>query len=244
MKVYLVGGAVRDELLGRPVAERDWVVVGATPREMLDARLPPGRPRFPGVPAPGHPRGARARAHRAQDRSRLSRLRAALLARRHARRRPAPPRPHHQRDGARRRRHADRSLTAAARDLEARSLRHVSDGVRRGSGAHPARRALPRALRSRSASRSRPRRCARMRAMVAAGEADALVPERVWQETVRALGEPAPEAWLRGAARLRRARAHLPGARRAVRRAAAAAVASGDRHRPAHRARAAGRGRR
>ena len=31
MEVYLVGGAVRDELLGRPVRERDWVVVGSTP---------------------------------------------------------------------------------------------------------------------------------------------------------------------------------------------------------------------
>ena len=37
MEVYLVGGAVRDALLGRPVAERDWVVVGATPAE-LEAR--------------------------------------------------------------------------------------------------------------------------------------------------------------------------------------------------------------
>ena len=36
-----------------------------------------------------------------------------------------------------------------------------------------------------------------MRAMVAAGEADALVPERIWQETDRALAEPAPAAWLR-----------------------------------------------
>ena len=35
MDVYLVGGAVRDELLGRPVRERDWVVVGASPEEML-----------------------------------------------------------------------------------------------------------------------------------------------------------------------------------------------------------------
>jgi len=35
MEVYLVGGAVRDELLGRPVAERDWVVVGSSPEEML-----------------------------------------------------------------------------------------------------------------------------------------------------------------------------------------------------------------
>ena len=36
MKTYLVGGAVRDKLLGLPVQERDWVVVGATPQEMLD----------------------------------------------------------------------------------------------------------------------------------------------------------------------------------------------------------------
>jgi tRNA nucleotidyltransferase (CCA-adding enzyme) len=35
MKIYLVGGAVRDELLGRTVQEKDWVVVGATPDEML-----------------------------------------------------------------------------------------------------------------------------------------------------------------------------------------------------------------
>ncbi|VAW80457.1 CCA tRNA nucleotidyltransferase [hydrothermal vent metagenome] len=36
MKIYLVGGAVRDKLLGLPVQERDWVVTGATPQEMLD----------------------------------------------------------------------------------------------------------------------------------------------------------------------------------------------------------------
>ena len=35
MKTYLVGGAVRDELLGRPVADRDWVVVGATQEQLL-----------------------------------------------------------------------------------------------------------------------------------------------------------------------------------------------------------------
>ena len=34
MQTYLVGGAVRDRLLGLPVAERDWVVVGATPEEL------------------------------------------------------------------------------------------------------------------------------------------------------------------------------------------------------------------
>ena len=36
MKVYLVGGAVRDQLLGYPVTERDWVVVGATPQILLE----------------------------------------------------------------------------------------------------------------------------------------------------------------------------------------------------------------
>ena len=36
MEIYLVGGAVRDELLGYPVAERDWVVVGARPQDLLD----------------------------------------------------------------------------------------------------------------------------------------------------------------------------------------------------------------
>jgi len=36
MEIYLVGGAVRDGLLGYPVRERDWVVVGASPRELLD----------------------------------------------------------------------------------------------------------------------------------------------------------------------------------------------------------------
>jgi tRNA nucleotidyltransferase (CCA-adding enzyme) len=35
MKTYVVGGAVRDELLGLPVKDRDWVVVGATPEQML-----------------------------------------------------------------------------------------------------------------------------------------------------------------------------------------------------------------
>ncbi|MDP5054420.1 MAG: multifunctional CCA tRNA nucleotidyl transferase/2'3'-cyclic phosphodiesterase/2'nucleotidase/phosphatase, partial [Congregibacter sp.] len=36
MKTYLVGGAVRDALLDYPVKERDWVVVGARPQELLD----------------------------------------------------------------------------------------------------------------------------------------------------------------------------------------------------------------
>ncbi|MFT6310686.1 MAG: tRNA nucleotidyltransferase (CCA-adding enzyme), partial [Porticoccus sp.] len=36
MQVYLVGGAVRDSLLGYPFSDKDWVVVGSTPQQMLD----------------------------------------------------------------------------------------------------------------------------------------------------------------------------------------------------------------
>ena len=44
METYLVGGAVRDALMGLPVQDRDWVVVGATPQELLDqGYLPVGR---------------------------------------------------------------------------------------------------------------------------------------------------------------------------------------------------------
>ena len=47
MKVYLVGGAVRDERLGLPVTERDWCVVGATPDDMLSQRYKPVGKDFP-----------------------------------------------------------------------------------------------------------------------------------------------------------------------------------------------------
>ena len=47
MKTYLVGGAVRDELLGLPVTERDWVVVGATPEQMSDRGYRPVGKDFP-----------------------------------------------------------------------------------------------------------------------------------------------------------------------------------------------------
>lgn len=47
MKVYLVGGAVRDKLLGLPVKERDWVVVGSTPKEMVDQGYKPVGKDFP-----------------------------------------------------------------------------------------------------------------------------------------------------------------------------------------------------
>jgi len=47
VKIYLVGGAVRDQLLGYPIKERDWVVVGATPQEMLALGYRPVGKDFP-----------------------------------------------------------------------------------------------------------------------------------------------------------------------------------------------------
>ena len=47
MEIYEVGGAVRDSLLGRPVSDHDWVVVGATPQDMLDRGFQPVGKDFP-----------------------------------------------------------------------------------------------------------------------------------------------------------------------------------------------------
>ena len=47
MKIYLVGGAVRDALLGLDVTDRDWVVVGSTPEQMLEQGFLPVGKDFP-----------------------------------------------------------------------------------------------------------------------------------------------------------------------------------------------------
>ena len=47
MKIYLVGGAIRDQLLKRPIKERDWVIVGATPEELLSQGFRPVGKDFP-----------------------------------------------------------------------------------------------------------------------------------------------------------------------------------------------------
>ena len=47
MKIYCVGGAIRDELLGLPVKDRDWVVVGATPEMLLAEGYKPVGKDFP-----------------------------------------------------------------------------------------------------------------------------------------------------------------------------------------------------
>ena len=195
MKVYLVGGAVRDELLGRPVAERDWVVVGATPQEMLDAGFRQVGKDFPVFL---HPDSGEEYA--------LARTERKVARGYHGFELRFSPDVTLEEDLRRR----DLTVNAMARDadgtlidpcggkadLEARVLRHVSEAFNEDP---------VRILRvARFLARFQPlgfsvapETLARMRAMVAAGEVDALVPERVWQETGRALGEPAPEAWLR-----------------------------------------------
>ncbi len=195
MKVYLVGGAVRDELLGRPVAERDWVVVGATPQQMLDAGYRQVGKDFPVFL---HPDTGEEHA--------LARTERKIGPGYHGFELRFSPDVTLEEDLRRR----DLTINAMARaadgtlvdpcggrsDLEARRLRHVSDAFNEDP---------VRILRvARFLARFHPlgftvapETMARMRAMVAAGEADALVAERVWQETARALAEPAPEAWLR-----------------------------------------------
>ena len=195
MKVYLVGGAVRDELLGRPVAERDWVVVGATPQEMLDAGYRQVGKDFPVFL---HPDSGEEYA--------LARTERKVARGYHGFELRFSPDVTLEEDLRRR----DLTVNAMARDtdgtlidpcggkadLEARLLRHVSEAFNEDP---------VRILRvARFLARFRPlgfsvapETLARMRAMVAAGEVDALVAERVWQETDRALAEPAPEAWLR-----------------------------------------------
>jgi tRNA nucleotidyltransferase (CCA-adding enzyme) len=195
MKVYLVGGAVRDELLGRPVAERDWVVVGSTPDEMLKAGFRQVGRDFPVFLHPDtHEEHALARTERKTGpgyRGFELRYSPDVTLEEDLRRRDltinAMAR---DRDGNLIDPHDGR------RDLESKTLRHVSEAFNEDP---------VRILRvARFLARYQPlgftvapETLARMRAMAAAGEADALIPERVWQETDRALGEPAPEAWLR-----------------------------------------------
>ena len=195
MEVYLVGGAVRDELLGRPVRERDWVVVGATPQAMLDAGYRQVGRDFPVFLHPDTGEEyALARTERKTGRGY------------HGFEMRFSPDVALEEDLRRR----DLTINAIARapdgrlidpcggqrDLEARTLRHVSEAFNEDP---------VRILRvARFLARFQPagfsvaaETLVRMRAMVASGEVDELVAERVWQETEKALGEPAPDAWLK-----------------------------------------------
>lgn len=195
MRIYLVGGAVRDRLLGRTVADRDYVVVGARPEDMLAQGYKPVGKDFPVFlhPQTGE-EYALARTERKTGRGY------------HGFAFHADPSVTLEQDLERR----DLTINAmaedergarvdpfgGARDLEARVLRHVSpafveDPVRVLRVARFAARYAPLGFSVAEET------LALMRAMVADGEADHLVPERVWTETQKALAEPQPSAFLR-----------------------------------------------
>jgi tRNA nucleotidyltransferase (CCA-adding enzyme) len=193
MEVYLVGGAVRDRLLGRPVHERDWVVVGATPEELeRDGFEPVGR-EFPVFLHPKtHEEYALARVERKVGpgyRGFTTQFAPDVTLE----------------DDLRRR---DLTINAMAetpsgeiidpyggrRDLEARVLRHVSDAFVED----PVRILRVARFAARYAElgfRVADETLILMQRMTATGEVDALVPERVWKETERALGEPRPDVY-------------------------------------------------
>jgi tRNA nucleotidyltransferase (CCA-adding enzyme) len=195
MQVYLVGGAVRDALLGLTVKERDWVVVGGTREELLRLNYREVGRDFPVFLHPD--------SHEEYALARLER-------------KVAPgyrgfavefgPEVTLEEDLARR----DLTINAIAqsadgtlldphggrRDLEARVLRHVSaafveDPVRVLRVARFAARFAPLGFRVAAETLEL------MRAMVDRHEVDALVPERVWQETEKALREPAASEFFR-----------------------------------------------
>jgi tRNA nucleotidyltransferase (CCA-adding enzyme) len=193
LDVYLVGGALRDRLLGLPVDELDYVVVGATPGEMLDRGFRQVGKDFPVFLHPD-----------SKDEYALARTERKTAPGYYGFSVHAEPGVTLEQDLLRR----DLSINALAEDaqgriidpyggladLERRLLRHVSpafaeDPVRILRAARFA--ARFHGLGFRVADET----MALMRAMVEAGEVDALVPERVWQELVKALGEARPSAF-------------------------------------------------
>jgi tRNA nucleotidyltransferase (CCA-adding enzyme) len=194
MQVYLVGGAVRDRLLGRAVKERDWVVVGATPAELERAGyLPVGRD----FPVFLHPK--------TKEEHALARLERKVAPGYRGFTTEFSPGVTLEDDLKRR----DLTINAMAedaegrvidpygglRDLEARLLRHVSDAF----AEDPVRILRVARFAARYAAlgfRVADDTMALMRQMVADGEADALVAERVWAETEKALGEDSPDVFV------------------------------------------------
>ncbi len=193
MQVYLVGGAVRDRLLGRALKERDWVVVGAEPADLIARGFTPVGREFPVFLHP-----------ETREEYALARLERKVAPGYTGFTTEFSPDVTLEEDLRRR----DLTINAMAQsesgeiidpyggrsDLEARVLRHVSeafveDPVRILRAARFAARFAPLGFKVAAET------TALMSRMVASGEINALVPERVWQETQRALGESRPEVF-------------------------------------------------
>ncbi|HJW24819.1 MAG TPA: multifunctional CCA addition/repair protein [Rhodocyclaceae bacterium] len=188
MEIYIVGGAVRDELLGLPGSDRDYVVVGGTPQAMLAQGYRPVGKDFPVFLHP-----------ETNEEYALARTERKTGHGYHGFAFHAAPDVTLEQDLARR----DLTINAMARaadgtlvdpfhgqaDLQARILRHVGpafveDPVRILRLARFAARFTEFSV--------APETMALMRQMVEAGEVDHLVPERVWQEVARGLMEARP----------------------------------------------------
>ncbi len=187
MKIYSVGGAVRDELLGLPVKDRDYVVVGATPEEMLKQGYRPVGKDFPVFLHPQtHEEHALARTERKTAKGY------------HGFTFHAAPDVTLEQDLARR----DLTMNAIAKDADGRIidpyrgaddlnagvLRHVSPAF----AEDPVRILRVARFAARFGFRVAPETMKLMREMAQNGEADALVPERVWQEVARGLMQARP----------------------------------------------------
>ena len=192
MQIYMVGGAVRDKLLGRPVNDHDWVVVGATPEQMLaQGYLPVGRD----FPVFLHPETREEYALARTERKSGRGYRGFVVQ--------SSPDVTLAEDLSRRDLTINSIATSAdsesaselfdpyngVQDLQAKVLRHVTEAFREDP---------VRILRvARFAARYHdftvaPETLQLMSEMVQHGEADHLVPERVWQELARGLMEEKP----------------------------------------------------
>jgi len=195
MQTFLVGGAVRDRLLGVPPGDRDFVVVGATPDAMLARGFRPVGRDFPVFL---HPKTGEEHALARTERKSGRGYRGFVV--------DADPGVTLEEDLQRR----DFTINAiaqgedgtlvdpwgGARDIEQRVLRHVGPAFVED----PLRVLRAARFMARFAALGftvAPETTALMRAIVDSGEMADLVPERVWQELVRALGEKTPSAFLR-----------------------------------------------